>query len=280
MVELNAIPTGPDLLLPTRNAWLMEPPEQPMSWPAPSAHEVQHPLGVDEIHIWAAALEPKRTLHAWTEMLSPSERERARRFHFEQHRRRFIVGRGVLRSLLGRYLEADPCEIELGVGAFGKPMLAGRFEGNALQFNVSHTEDLALLAFTRAGQIGVDVERVRPLEDAGELVARFFSRRENAAFQRLAAELQPAAFFSLWTRKEAWLKATGEGIAHSLRLVEVAFLPGETAELLSVPEHLAKKIQWELRQLDPAPGFAAAVAVGGCTSPQLCCWQWDGLAGS
>ncbi|HYG35495.1 MAG TPA: 4'-phosphopantetheinyl transferase superfamily protein, partial [Clostridia bacterium] len=138
----------------------------------------------------------------------------------------------------------------------------------------SHSEDLALVAVTRAGMVGVDVERVRPIEDADELVARFFSPREAETFKGLPLDQKPVAFFNLWTRKEAWLKATGEGISRSLHRVEVSFLPGEPAQLQSLPEDLTQNKSWALHDLAPAHGYAGALAVS-TTNAQLSCWKWD-----
>jgi 4'-phosphopantetheinyl transferase len=118
------------------------------------------------------------------------------------------------------------------------------------------------------------VERVRALDDADELVARFFSPRETAAYRELPSDQRPIAFFNLWTRKEAWLKATGEGIAHSLNQVEVSFLPGEPTRLLRLPRASDALPNWNLHDLSPAPGFAAAVANTG-THTRLNCWRWS-----
>jgi 4'-phosphopantetheinyl transferase len=151
--------------------------------------------------------------------------------------------------------------LEFCYGPQGKPALAGVWSASGWHFNLAHSLDLALLAVTRSGPVGVDVERIRPLRDVDQLVSRFFSPRESAAFQALPAEQKPDAFFRLWTRKEAWLKATGEGIAESLGRVEVSFLPGEPARLLSLPGGPAALSGWRLHDLDPGPGFIAALAV-------------------
>ena len=195
--------------------------------------------------------------------LAPAERERAARFHFPRDRNRFIAGRGALRQILGRYLQTDPIKLQFTYGPHGKPALAQGAEESGLQFNLAHSGGLALLAVTRSGKIGVDLERVRALKDAEGLVTRFFCPREIAAFQGLPEDQKPAAFFNLWTRKEAWLKAIGEGIGHSLNRVEVSFLPGEPARLLTLPEGPHAAARWNLRDLAPAPGFAAALAISG-----------------
>jgi 4'-phosphopantetheinyl transferase len=244
-------------------------PYHSIDWPESSD---QPALGASDVHVWATSLEADAA--AWGKFLSPPEQDRAARFHFELHRRRFIVGRGWLRVILGRYLQAEPQLVQFVCSAHGKPELSGSFSSSGLRFNLAHSEDLAVLAVTRLGPVGVDLEKIVPLEDVDELVARFFSSRENNSFQQLPSEQKPNAFFSLWTRKEAWLKATGEGIAHSLNLVEVSFLPDEPAKLLSMPPHLSQGFYWSLHNLSPAAQFAAALAVAG-ESIKLQCWRWN-----
>jgi 4'-phosphopantetheinyl transferase len=242
-----------------------------IDWPEPPA---MTKLGRADVHVWAAALDGEAT--HWTKLLSPAELDRAAAFHFELHRRRFVVGRGVLRLILSRYVGVQPEQVEFAYGSQGKPELADGLAANGLRFNLAHSEDLAIVAITRLGPVGVDLEKIAPLEDMDDLVARFFSARENARFQQLTAEQKPLAFFNLWTRKEAWLKATGEGIAHSLNLVEVSFLPGEPARLLNIPAHLSQGARWSLHELAPAGHFVAAVAVA-AEEIDLQCWRWDHL---
>jgi 4'-phosphopantetheinyl transferase len=194
-------------------------------------------------------------------MLSNDERERAARFHFDRHRNRFIAGRGILRSLLASYLDCQPDDVQFSYGPNGKPALAGKFAGSKFNFNLAHSESLALIAVTRLDAVGIDVEKIRPVTDASELVERFFSPRENALFQQLADDQKSIAFFNLWTRKEAWLKATGEGIGQLLALVEVTFLPSEPARFLGLPRHHAAKTNWLVRELSPAPDFVGAIAL-------------------
>lgn len=229
-----------------------------IQWPPPP--EVLQ-LASDEIHVWAAPLAIARgILNAYAATLSPDEKARAERFKFEKHRHRFIAGRGMLRTILGRYLLADPATLRFDYLTNGKPALAS-YASRGIHFNLSHSEDLALVAVTRIGIVGVDVESVRAIEDADGLVARFFSPRENETFQKVPSGEKPAAFFNLWTRKEALLKATGEGITRSLSLVEVSFLPGEPARLLAVSGDTVKAARWSLVDLQPARGFVGAVAI-------------------
>ena len=215
-------------------------------------------------HVWAAALNPlPETLAAFAESLAQDEQERARRFHFPVHRDRFIAGRGLLRRLLGSYLCVKPEAVQFGYGPNGKPMLAGHPESRPLSFNVAHAEDLLLIAVVTNGSIGVDVEKVRELSDSEDLVRRFFSSNECSQFLKLSAAQKAAAFFNLWTRKEAWLKATGEGITHLLNQVEVSFLPGEPAHLVRLPADYLNGSIWSLYELAPQAGFTAALAIAG-----------------
>jgi 4'-phosphopantetheinyl transferase len=243
-----------------------------IQWPAYSG---DWQLAPDEIHVWAAALAIEgRLVEAFTRTLSPDEKARAERFKFDKHRNRFIAGRGVLREMLGRYLGANPEDLRFEYSSNGKPGFAAAFPGIGVHFNLSHSEDLALMAVTKIGNVGVDIECVRLLKDMDHLVARFFSARENELFQTVPADEKPAAFFNLWTRKEALLKATGEGITRSLSLVEVSFLPGEPARLLAVSGDVEKAAEWNLRELAPATGFVGAVAIQ-ARQVSVRCARWD-----
>jgi 4'-phosphopantetheinyl transferase len=242
-------------------------------WPPPPKH---WSLRENELHVWAASLDVNDAqLNRFAVNLSSLEAGRASRFHFPRHRDRFIAGRGFLRAVLGHYLRTEPGTLEFSYGAQGKPALAGVHARNGLHFNLAHSEDLVLLAVTHANSVGVDVERVRTLRDPEELVARFFSPRESAAFRKVSPDRKPAAFFNLWTRKESWLKATGEGIGGSLHLVEVSFLPGEPARFLNLPVPVTEKKSWALYDLRPAHGFVGALAIA-ATDVRLQCWRWGG----
>lgn len=241
-------------------------------------------LGETEVHVWSAWLRasPAR-LEALALTLSEDENERAARFHFQCHRHSYVCGRAWLRRIIGRCLNLKPAEVRFHYNPNGKPLIRG------LHFNLSHCEDLALIAVSRAGRVGVDVERVRVLENAGELVAQFFAPRERVAYDRLPPEKQPQAFFNLWTRKEALLKATGDGIGHLLSEVEVAFVPGEPARLVRLPQGQPAGNHWGLCELQPATGFAAALAFAGNVAADppakesaggasgLKCWRWTDL---
>ena len=243
--------------------------EHEISWPSSSPGFA---LSDGVAHVWAACLDvPENELRSFADVLASEERMRACRFRYDIHRNRFIAGRGLLRTILGRYLDVLPSNIQFAYGKNGKPYLSSN--GQSLEFNLAHSEHIALIAVATGGEIGVDVERVRFLNDFDELVARFFSQRETQEFRQLGNEEQPNAFFNLWTRKEAWLKATGEGIVHSLKHVEVSFLPGVRARFLSLPTESGEPSRWKLRELSPARDFVGALATSAGVS-RVECWSW------
>jgi 4'-phosphopantetheinyl transferase len=246
-----------------------------IDWPRPPTDVRPAELAAPGVHVWAASLRTSPALlETLARTLAPGERQRAEQFRFQRDRDRFVAGRGILRTILGAYVGIGPAAVALEYGSHGKPSLARTHGVAGLHFNLAHSEDLALMAVTRAGTVGIDVERVRRLDDAEDLVARFFSPRESAQFGALPPEQKAAAFFNLWTRKEAWLKATGEGIGSRLGEVEVSFRPGEPAELLSLPGHVGSAgAGWRLYHLAPAPGFIAALAIAAGRA-QVSCWRW------
>ena len=231
-------------------------------------------LGDNEVHVWRASLElPSSQVQRLRRNLSEEELERAERFHFERHRDHFIGARGLLRTILGRYLMTDPGKLQFRYGPKGKPELAGKASQRPLHFNVSHSHGLALYAVTREHEIGVDVERIRP-DLAGEKIAeRFFSSREAATLRELPAHMRQKAFYTCWTRKEAYLKAIGQGITLHLDQFEVSVAPGEPAVLLSINGDPKEASYWSLKGLDPGPGYVGALAVKG-HGWDLRCWHW------
>ena len=195
-------------------------------------------------------------VHALAAVLSCTERERASRLHAERDRRRFIVARARLRELLAQRLGTRPESIDLVYGPRGKPALAC----NGLHFNVSHSEDIAVYAFSRRGEVGVDVEAIRRFREADDIAARTFSRRENDAYAALEPRLKPLGFFNCWTRKEALVKAVGHGLSMPLDDIEVTLAPDEPAKLLRLGDMTGERSGWRLRSFRPAPGCVAALA--------------------
>ena len=237
-----------------------------LSLPLPQAYQV---------HVWAAWLDlPASAREEYQKVLSIGELDQASRFHFDRDRNRYVSAHGVLRQVLGSYLGRPAASLEFERGTNGKPGLAAEARSCGLQFNLAHSEALALIAVALDTPVGVDVERIRGLPDGEQLVTRFFSHREASDYRLLPEHQRTEAFFNLWTRKEAWLKATGEGIAHLLDQVEVTFRPGEPARLLSLSQGFPQPSDWSLFDLSPAPGFAAACVVAGSRAePECRCWE-------
>ena len=194
-------------------------------------------------------------------LLSEAERQRASRFAFDRDRCRFVVARSRLRQLLGARLEVRPQAVELGYGKRGKPALAGRFADSDLRFNLSHCDDVALYAFSSGREIGVDVEAVRAIPDGDAIAACMFSRGENEVYCSLEPRDKPLGFFNCWTRKEAFIKALGDGLYHPLDRFEVSLAPGEPARILRVESTTGDQCGWTLHSFLPRPGLIGAVVV-------------------
>jgi 4'-phosphopantetheinyl transferase len=205
--------------------------------------------------------------------LAADEQARAERFYFERDREHFIAARGVLRTILGCYLNRVPECLSFCYSSHGKPALAGEPGGDAICFNVSHSHGVALYAVTRGREVGIDLERIRFDVAVAEIAERFFSRREVAMLRALPTEVQHQAFFRCWTRKEAYIKARGEGLSLPLDQFDVSLAPGEPAAVLGTQRDPSEASRWSLQELTPAPDYVAALAVEG-HGWHLTCWQW------
>ncbi len=219
-------------------------------------------LAPGELRLWTIPLDPSpAAVAALSKLLSPDERERAARFRFEQHRRRYAVGRGALRRLLGREVGVAPESIELTYGPRGKPFLAARHGRLSLQFNLSNSEELALVGLFDGREVGVDVEYLKPMPDADEIGERFFSVPERQVLRELSLDQKEIGFFNAWTRKEAYLKAVGEGLTVALDSFDVTLAPGEPARMLALNGDAAAGARWYYLHLVPAPRYVGAVAI-------------------
>lgn len=213
-------------------------------------------LGPDDIHLWQYSLQaPENQITTLRSFLSREEIARADRLLRPGDRLRFIVGRARLRQLLSDYLDIKPNLLALRTLPQGKPVLAEA----ELSFNLSHSGELALLAVARTLALGVDLERVRPELDWKPLANRYFSKGEQQALQALQPEQQTEAFFSIWTRKEAWLKAVGSGFQLPFDRIEVS-APPEPAALLSCRQYPAAPDDWQLDDLPIADNYRATLA--------------------
>jgi 4'-phosphopantetheinyl transferase len=193
-------------------------------------------------------------------LLSDAERSRASRFAFDRDRRRYTVARARLRRLLSARLGVRPESVEFVYGAYGKPALATRFADSDLRFNLSHADDVAVYAIASGREVGIDVEAVREIPDADDIAARLFSRYEKEAYLALDPRHKPLGFFNCWTRKEAFIKALGEGLCHPLDRFDVSVAPGDPARILRVGAKSGDDCGWRMQSFSPAPGFVAAVA--------------------
>jgi 4'-phosphopantetheinyl transferase len=225
-----------------------------------------------QVHVWRASLElPPAALESLWKTLSADEQERANRYRFARDRNWFIARRGRLRLNLGRYLELEPASLQFSYSPYGKPSLQPEV-AEQFCFNISHSQGLALFAFARHVAIGVDIEHLRADYNHLELAERFFSAKERAELSALPLEIHPNAFFLCWTRKEAFIKAHGEGLSLPLDQFDVSLAPGEPARVVATRAGLESPDQWSLFNLDPAPGYLAALAVQG-QGCELCCWE-------
>lgn len=233
-------------------------------------------LDLGEIHIWRVSLaQTESCLQSLQQTLSTDERTKAEGFHFPKGRSQFIVSRGALRAILSRYLNINSHILRFDYNSYGKPSLIAAQGGNTLRFNLSHSGGMALIAITKNREIGVDIEGINPNFPCLEIAESFFSSLEKSVLRSLPEHLQATAFFTCWTRKEAYIKAVGKGLSIPLNQFDVSLAPGEPAALLNVEENPEEASRWSLIELMPSSDMVAAVAVAGDCS-KLHCWQWTG----
>ena len=224
-----------------------------------------------DIHLWKLSLDGNQGLaDTFAPMLVDEERERTARYGCHATRDRFIIGRGLLRTILADYLSQKPDKIEFAVNQSGKPILR---DSSAVHFNVSHSSDLIIIAVTNIAEVGVDVEKIRPFSNEMGLADRYFSPRECETLRRLGPEERTTAFFHAWTRKEACLKAMGVGLSYGLDRVEVSLHPEEPTRLLRIDGEENHAYPWTLISLSPSPGYVGALAVKS-RECRLIGWNW------
>jgi 4'-phosphopantetheinyl transferase len=231
-------------------------------------------LDENEIHIWQIDLAGQESeIHFCRRLLATDEVQRAERFYFEEHRRRFIVARGTVRQILGRYTRLAPEHIAFEYGAKGKPELSGRATEASITFNLSHSFESALVAVARGATVGIDIELINPEYATEQIAERFFSRGEADTLRTLPAVARVEGFFSCWTRKEAYIKALGEGLSVPLDSFEVAFGPGVPAALRHVtgdPEEISR---WSMYDIEVGEHYKAALVAAG-KGHRFCHRQW------
>ncbi len=221
-----------------------------------------------KIEVWPVRLVASETaLARCVGWLAADEQARAAKFHFDQHRRAYVLGRAVLRGLLGRMLDMPPSQIQFCYGPKGKPALAD--SRAPLRFNVSNSGNLAVYAFTEGCEVGIDVEAIRPVPDMELIAARFFSPAESSELMSVPEPDRPQAFFNCWTRKEAYIKAVGDGLSVPLDSFQVTLRPGAPAEMLCLEGSAEAAKAWTLEDFTPAPGCVGAVAYPDQRRPML-----------
>jgi 4'-phosphopantetheinyl transferase len=238
-------------------------PDLAESWRPTPSHDPPA-LAAEAVHVWRVPLERPGPLDdAWA-LLSEGEAARARRFFQEHHRRRFVLAHAALRRILAGYTALPAGDLRFSMGPHGKPALAEPSAGSRprLEFNLSHSADLALVAVAWERPIGVDLERWEHDMDHLELAERFFSPTERVSLRALAERHEDLVhgFFAAWSRKEAYLKALGHGVTRGLHHFDVTLAPGEPARLLA--DRLDGAIErWRMRSIVPQTGFSAALVV-------------------
>lgn len=217
----------------------------------------------DEVHVWRASLDiTSSRFHQLRGLLADDEMERADRFRFEKDRLHFMAARGFLRTLIGRYSGIRPELVRFKYGPYGKPALSSE-DPSSLCLNISHSRSVALFAFTLGRDIGVDIEFMRSGISADDIAGRFFSPEEKTALDSLPPDIKLKAFYSCWSRKEAFLKANGKGLSYGLDRVEVSVDPKEAAGFLRINGSETDASLWTLCDLPAPHGYSAALALKG-----------------
>lgn len=230
-------------------------------------------LSSRDVHVWrlTTALPVVFVSHL-KKILSQAEIERAERFYFQKDRDRYLITHGALRAILGQYLNENPQDLTFTYDHHGKPYLENYSPG--LFFNLSHSRDLALICVTMKRAVGIDIEYEREEIEIEQIAAQFYSPYENKLLLSLPLPERRAAFFTGWTRKEAFLKALGNGITLPLDQFDVSLIPGEPPRLLKVAWAPEETNNWSLQDILPGAGYSAALAVQG-KDYEVSCWEWS-----
>jgi 4'-phosphopantetheinyl transferase len=244
------------------------------TWQIPTKEIV---LTTKDVHIWRGSLDlAAAKIEKLFDILSQDEKLRAQRFRFPEHQKRFIAARGILRQLLSTYLDLPAKSIVFEYSDRGKPTLAKSINYNDLQFNLSHSQDLAVYGFTLSRKIGIDLEYLKPLTDAKAIASRFFAATEKELICSLTGEEQQQVFFQLWTAKEAYLKAIGEGITGSLAEVEIALASDRSITSFKLKGNTITTESWLLSDFIPETNYLATVAVESLNqSNRINFWTWE-----
>ncbi len=216
------------------------------------------------IHVWRAMLDaPRPVVDGLEVVLSHDERQRTERFPVERHRLRFVVGRACLRILLGGYLRQAPDKLEFSYGSHGKPTLRAGQVAEVIRFNLAHSRGLALYAFALNREVGIDVEHWHAMEDGPGIARRFFAPDEVRELAAVPPHQWEEGFFRCWTRKEAYIKARGEGLTIPLRHFSITTQPGDRGALLRSAADPEGPSRWSVEELRPAELSSGAIVAEG-----------------
>jgi 4'-phosphopantetheinyl transferase len=223
--------------------------------------EKQLNLGVNDVHIWYLDLNLYLDkLEEFKAILSQEELTKAFKFKFEKHQNRFIITRANLRLILSKYINIAPENIEFIYSEKGKPSLAQNYDDLGIEFNLSHSGELALYAVTKDKRIGIDVEKIRTNCDVESIAKRFFCESEYQFISRLPEGEKQRVFYQVWTRKEAYLKATGEGLGGGLDTIELD-LESKDTKIISIKGEEKTSNNWYLYELKMPENYLASLAV-------------------
>jgi 4'-phosphopantetheinyl transferase len=242
------------------------PDARPYDWsPAPASVRLEP----HAVHIWRAFLDRPKQQERFLATLADDERARAARFVFPRDRGRFVAGRAILRNIIARYLGGSAGDIEFAYEDAGKPTVRLRPSDPPLRFNVSHSHDLAVYAFAHGRAVGIDVEAINSQFCGDDIAEQFFSPAEGRELAALTREQRREAFFLGWTRKEAYIKAHGGGLAIPLHAFDVTLSPGSPVRLRSIDSE-----RWTLQAFDAADDYAGAVVAEG-SGWDMRLWEWS-----
>jgi 4'-phosphopantetheinyl transferase len=233
-------------------------------------------LSQGEVHVWCALLlQPTYVVEYLHGLLSGDEKARAKQYYFTHLQKSFVVSRGVLRILLAHYTELQPEQLAFTYLQAGKPELSDRHDSKVF-FNLSHSNEFVLYAFSRSRNVGIDIEHIRPVNDLELIAESNFSAYETNELKKLSPAKVLDGFFNCWTRKEAYVKAIGDGVSFPLQEFDVSLTPDQPARLLSIRGSAQEAARWSMVELHPAAKYAAALVVEGSIH-KVFYREWNGL---
>jgi 4'-phosphopantetheinyl transferase len=212
----------------------------------------------DEIHIYRSTLEkPPAEVKQLEKILSPDEIEKAYKFKFETDRNNYIVGRAFLRNILNKYLEIDASKINFSYAEKGKPFI----KDSIVKFNLAHSKSYVVYAFTLEKEVGIDLEYLKEMPDAREIAKGFFSKDETHELDKVSEKNLELAFFNCWTRKEAFIKAVGEGLSYPLADFTVTLIPGDEPEIIWIKKNPEEINDWSMINIEVKENYISSLAI-------------------